>query len=32
MTEKFLEQGYIATYNVPFSEKIYTKLGYEKCN
>ena len=31
MTSWLQEKGYVASYNVPFSEMIYNKLGYEKC-
>lgn len=31
MTPLLQQQGYVASYNVPYSKKIFTKLGYEKC-
>lgn len=30
MTNMLLTQGYVPTYNMPKSQRIYNKLGYEK--
>lgn len=32
MTDTLYSQGYVPTYNMPKSKKIYDKLGYEKSN
>lgn len=32
MTERFLTDGYIASYNMPFNEKIYEKIGIQGGN
>ncbi len=31
MTKLFYKNGYVASYNVPYTEAIYKKLGYEQC-
>ena len=32
LTARFFKEGFIGSYNVPISNKIYEKMGYEKRN
>lgn len=31
-TDRFYKDGFVASYNVPFDQKIYDKLNYTACN
>ena len=31
MTDKLMEDGYVASYNVPYNQRISDKLGYQQC-
>lgn len=31
VTTMLQSKGYVGSYNVPYTKKIYNKLGYEKC-